>query len=384
MTTLRGITWGHTRGYAPLVVASEIYMDLGSPFRIEWDKRSLTHFGEGPLEQIAAEYDVIMVDHPWIGHAARGGLFLPLDDLFDAAFLDELAGASVGPSYRSYVFEGRPYALPTDAACQASVARTDLLAASGHAWPTSWDEVLELARATGKVAAPLTPVNALSAWFTLCANFGSPAFGEQEGLLVEEDVARRALAWLAELFELVGPDSLTVDPIALLNRMSSTDEVLYAPFSYSYSNYARAGFAPTRLAFRDIPTLDPARPGGAIVGGVGWAICAASERVEEAVAFARWLHGAECQSSTYVLAGGQPGRREAWQDPVANAATNGFFEATLGTMDRGFLRPNYHGFEDFQNQAKLLLADCLRGETDHDAFFGSLRSLYETTRVHAA
>ena len=80
-----------------------------------------------------------------------------------------LAAASVGPSFASYTYGGRQWALPIDAAAQVQAWRPDLIAAP----PKTWDEVMALA-GDGKVLLPLRNPHALMVFFTLAANLGTP------------------------------------------------------------------------------------------------------------------------------------------------------------------------------------------------------------------
>jgi multiple sugar transport system substrate-binding protein len=70
---LRGMTWNHPRGYDPMVAVSAIWKDR-TGVEIDWDKRSLQDFESYPVEELAARYDFIVIDHPHVGqitHPAR-------------------------------------------------------------------------------------------------------------------------------------------------------------------------------------------------------------------------------------------------------------------------------------------------------------------------
>ena len=81
---LQGITWDHPRRYAPLeVLAPEIESRFGC--RIDWTRRSLRAFGDTPVTELARRFDLLIIDHPHCGQAARDGVLLPLDTLLTAA-----------------------------------------------------------------------------------------------------------------------------------------------------------------------------------------------------------------------------------------------------------------------------------------------------------
>ncbi len=62
---LRGITWGHSRGIAPLLAASQWYEELHPGVQLHWKKRTLQEFADFPIEKLTEEYDLLIIDHPW-------------------------------------------------------------------------------------------------------------------------------------------------------------------------------------------------------------------------------------------------------------------------------------------------------------------------------
>ncbi len=73
MIALRGITWDHPRGYQPLAASADPYAaEFG--VRVTWDRRSLKDFGDAPIDLLAADYDLLIIDHPHMGLAAEAGM----------------------------------------------------------------------------------------------------------------------------------------------------------------------------------------------------------------------------------------------------------------------------------------------------------------------
>src|SRR6266853_3615134 len=135
---LRGMAWDHPRARGPLEVISAEWSREGGA-SIAWDARPLKDFEDQPLEELATAYDLILIDHPFVGFAATSKLLLPVEDWVDAAYLADQAANSVGPSYPSYTWEGKQRALAIDAACQVSALRDDLWsAASFGSLPDTW------------------------------------------------------------------------------------------------------------------------------------------------------------------------------------------------------------------------------------------------------
>ncbi|MFI5049130.1 MAG: carbohydrate ABC transporter substrate-binding protein, partial [Gaiellales bacterium] len=164
---LRALGWDHPRCMSPMRACAERWREM-TGVEIDWEARSLEAFGDQPLEEAAAGYDLIVIDHPFCGRAAATRCLTPLDELIDRSALDELRAGAIGPSHDSYDYAGHQWGLATDAACQVSAVRDELL--DGEPAPTTGGAVLELARRRpGAVALPLSPPHAISRWLSISA-----------------------------------------------------------------------------------------------------------------------------------------------------------------------------------------------------------------------
>jgi multiple sugar transport system substrate-binding protein len=343
---LRGVTWDHDRGYAPLAASTRRY---ASEFavRIQWDKRSLKDFGDAPPGALAERYDLLVIDHPHVGVAAETGCLLPLDSWIAPDVLATLARESAGPSHASYSYAGHQWALAVDAAMQTSAYRPDLLCAQ---LPSSWEEAASLA---APLALPLQPTDAICSFLTLCASFAHPAAcGDR---LVDDAIGHRALRTLADLRARAHPSSLDWNPILLLDHMSRSNDVSYCPLAFCYTNYSRAGYAPQLVRFATIPGV-----GGSILGGAGLAVSARCAHAEAACAYAAWICSATIQRTLYVENGGQPGNVAAWKDDAANRLTSSFFRDTLPTLESAWVRPRDRWWPAFQDEAGHVVHAFLR------------------------
>jgi len=298
---LRGIAWDHTRAMGPLSVTAQIFADLHDGCRVTWDRRSLWAFGEEPIDELASRYDLIVLDHPMIGEAVERGLLIPLDAHGSRKWIHEQRSQTVGASHASYAWENQVWAAAIDAACPVAAGRADLLAKEQWTFPETWEEVLALARETGRVALPLKPIDALSLFFSLCANQGYGLMETETGTLVDPDLGVHALAQIQEILSAINSDCLGLNPIDLLNKMSSSRDVIYSPHVFGYSNYGRVGYAPNRIAFGNFVGPGEVPHAGVTLGGAGLAVSAATAHVDEALRYATWVSGAECQSSTMCL-----------------------------------------------------------------------------------
>jgi multiple sugar transport system substrate-binding protein len=349
---LKAIAFEHPRNVLPLKASAEAYQLQHPGVEVAWEARSLRDFEDYPVDRLAERYDLVIMDHPFVGTAVEKGALVPLDEYLPTAYLADQEKNSVGPSYRSYAWEGHQWALAVDAAAQVSAYREDLLGGAGLKVPTTWDEVFGLLGALPdgtKIGLSLNPTHSYCSFVSLCAGLGGEGFWDDaEGL--EPAVAEEALGLLRRLAGEAHEASLELNPIKFTELMASGDEIAYAPLLFGYSSYARPGFAPRLVRFADLPSFRE-EPEGAVLGGVGLAVSAHSKHREEAVDYLSYVAGEECQKGLYFESGGQPGHRAAWEDPEVNERSSGFFRGTLRTMDLAYLRPRYSGFPNFQKKA---------------------------------
>lgn len=376
---LKAIAFDHPRNVLPLKASAEAYRREGASVEVVWEARSLKDFEDYPVDRLAERYDLVIMDHPFVGTAVEKGALVPLDEYLPAGYLADQESNSVGPSYRSYTWGGHQWALAVDAAAQVSAYRADLLEGAGLEVPTTWDEVFGLADALPdgvRIGLSLNPTHAYCSFLSLCAGLKGKGFwDEADGL--ELAVAEEALNLLRRLAGEAHDASFELDPIRFTEFMARGDEVAYAPLLFGYSSYARPGFAPRLVSFTDVPSFRE-EPEGAVLGGVGLAVSAHSERREEAADYLAYVAGGECQKGLYFESGGQPGHRAAWEDRGVNERSSGFFEDTLRTMDLAYLRPRYAGFPGFQKGAGERIHRFLR-----EGGVGRRETAREVNRLHS-
>jgi len=362
--TLRGLTWDHPRGYAPLIKGISEYEHTHPEIKIRWDRRTLREFGEAPIEHYIDRYDLIVVDHPFVGFASSHDVLVELSGFLSEAEKAHLAGDSVGPSWDSYWYSGGLWALPIDAATQVASYRPDLLSQLSGAPPRTFNEVLLLgrkARARGKsVIVAACPIDAISLFFTLTANLGC-AIREDADPFVTEPIARETLDRLHALIAVAHPRSVAWNPIQVYDYMVASSDAVYCPWAYGYSNYSRPE-SPVRLRFINAPAAGTIGCAGTQLGGTGIAVSEHREHKEEAVKYAKWLASSEHQRGTYFREGGQPASLAAWVDPEIDTASGQFFSGTLDTLKKAYIRPRFDGFVAFFERAGIEVNRCLRGE----------------------
>ena len=376
---LNGITWAHSRGISPLLAASQRFSELHPGIEIHWKKRSLQEFADFPLEKVTAHYDLLIIDHPWVGCAAANNCVLPLDEYLSAEYMVDQAGHSTGDSHESYFFEGHHWALAIDAETPAASYREDLLRKHKTTVPQTWNEVLQLAK-KGKVAVPAIPIDLLMNFYMFCIAHGETPF-LQADQVVSQRTGMQALETMQSLYSLIDKRFFRCNPIAVAELMSTTNDYWYCPFAYCYSNYSRTGFAQYLLKYADLVAFDNNLPLRSTIGGTGMAVSSTSAHKEKAVEFAAWICSGTLQSTLYVQHGGQPGHRKAWTDERANALTHNFFRTLLPTMDRGYMRPRYNGYLHFQDHAGQPLQDFLLGKTEAQQVLKEMDRIYRASRT---
>ncbi|MEV0389152.1 hypothetical protein [Nonomuraea sp. NPDC050643] len=349
---MRGLTWDHPRGYAPLDELTRLDLAGDNPYGqvpepIEWDRQPLEGFESEPITRLAQTYDVMVIDHPGLGAATDA--LVPMEELFGP---DELAGLRfAGRSYESYHLDGRQWALPLDAATQVAAARP------GVTVPGTWPELAEFARGT-RTALCLGGPHAFLMFCALCS-----------GDFLDEEAGERALELMAELLALSDPELSLRNPIGVLDAMTA-DAVDCCPLLYGYVTYP--------LTWSDAPAWPGAAP-GSVLGGTGLVV---SRRrigtIREAVrAHLLRLTSEPVQARLFPAVGGQPAARSVWTAQDGGRPATGFYRDTLATMEAAWIRPRFPGYITLQERSSALIRDGLLARTPAAAL---LRDLHEDWR----
>jgi len=369
---LRGITWEHRRAIDPLLSTLGLFRSRHPEIGIQWFSRPLHGFEFTPIVDLAKEYDLIVLDHPFVGDIAASSCLLPIEDLIAP---DEPA-AFVGPSLESYRFAGRLWAIPIDAACQVAVSRPDLMGKLDQLPPANWNESIRLghraAEANLSLAIGLRGVHSLMSFFSLCANLGSPCSVDPHHAFVDPDTAHAALTMLRDLVALCPRQCLDWNSIELHDAMVARDDLLFCPAVYCYATYAEADQR-RPLRFHDMP--GPRGYHGSTIGGTGLGISAQCQRPEAAKAYVRFAASLPAQFA-FAHHHGQPALRGIWDNEQINQHYGGCYRATHNTMEKSWIRPRYRGYLDFQAKAGNLIEQHLRGSIPEASLLDCLAKLH--------
>ncbi|SEB55144.1 carbohydrate ABC transporter substrate-binding protein, CUT1 family [Paramicrobacterium humi] len=331
----RGLTWDHPRGLMPLIAAAD-RLAAATGIEIRWDVQPLEGFEAAPIVEIAEEYDLIVLDHPHLGEAVQTGSLQPIDQVLGGASKELDPSAFVGPSVRSYQFEGRLWALPLDAATQVSAVRADL-----GPMPDTWTDAVAASSALRTMLCLGGPHGILMALSIALAEGAEP---DERGA-VPLDRLRDALELIGELAAKSLP-VIDVNPIRVLDRMAA-GEVDYCPLLYQYVNYALPG-AGHRVRFSGAPR-GGAGVRGSVIGGTGLAVSRRCEPSPELIDHLCWLVSPSAQTRFIPRHEGQPARSSAWTDDGLNDSSLDFYRGTLPTIEQSWVRPCHVGFPRLQN-----------------------------------
>ncbi len=347
MTSFRGLTWDHPRGYAPLAAAARA---CAAEIEIRWETQPLEGFEATPIPELARSYDLIVLDHPHLGEAVAAGCLAPVDDVIGAEAAERIAAAAVGASASSYDYAGRTYALPLDAAAQVQVLQPALL--GDRPAPASWPDVLALA-ADHPLALSLAGPHALLTFFSICAGLGAAPLASGSEAPVPPERGLEALELMQQLLARSVAALHGANPIQLLEAMARERAAACCPLVYGYVTYATAACGREALRFADAPGL------GSTLGGTGIAVTQRCPRDPALAAHLSWLLDPVTQSGFIARHAGQPAARAAWSDAVLDDSAGGFYAGTRRTLEAAWVRPRFPGYIEFQRRASDLIRSGL-------------------------
>lgn len=374
---LRGITWNHSRALPPLVATAQRFEEQNPGVRIQWEKRSLHEFGHADIATLAHNFDLLIIDHPMTGDAEAKGVLTDLLPLLLSEEIDDLRDDSLGPSFSSYLYQGKLYALPIDAAAPAASFRPDLFEQHDLKEPELWNDVMALAR-SGWVRMPAFSADLFLNFMGLCVSRGSAVAASPEQL-IDHEIGTRCLEQLAELAALLPDEIYQMNPIAVYERMSGEDSFAYCPFAYTYSNYSRNGFGAKQVRFSNPVALEKGLPMRTVLGGTGIAISAKCNEPALALDYSSFVTSRSCQSTLYGMCGGQPARRSAWHDPLLNQITDDFFSRTAASIETAYVRPRYKGYVGLQERAGETIAQFCKTHGNTRKALEEIDALYRSS-----
>jgi len=375
---LKGIAWGHPRGYEPLIAASVEFKKRNPNVSIKWDVRSLKEFGYMPIEDLIERYDLITIDHPYMGQADKKGLLLKLEQHFTEKELTTLEEQSIGSCFNSYEYNNHLYALPIDAAALIAAYRKDSMEELGLSLPKTHEELKNFYKKVPQgfaVAWALCPTDLWCTFLTICAQTAGPGFINNR--LFDKKIGSKVLDEIKFHLEFLHAESINWNPMEILDRMGNEEEIIYCPYLFGYTNYSRKGYAKKLVHFSNSP-VGQQKNISTLLGGVGLGVSSKSNYPEMAANFVEFVAGSEIQEGVFTLNGGQPANLIAWKNKNNNVLCNNFFTDTLSTIEKTYVRPKHPGWNEFQEQGADLLHEGLLNNRASNKMMDDLNELYKT------
>jgi len=382
MTELVGIAWDHPRGVAGLrAVQDRLAAELGTTVR--WETHSLADFSAASIADVAARYDLVVYDHPFVGDIAADNLMVDLTRYLSPDRVTAFRDDAVGHGIDLFTRDDRLWGLPIDAAVQVAAFRPDLCARVGldadSLARAPFEDIVDRLNGAGfRLATSFSGVGSIMVFFTLCNQLGAPPFAT-EGEMVPRAIGERAIDVMRRILEVSPPEILDWESIAALEAMARRDDLAWCPCVFGFSAYAMDGYGDADGRWPLAFTAGPVPPGGVraegIIGGAGVGVSSRCAAPEAAVAYIARLFDADIQRAM-GLALAQPGRRSVWQDTSLNAASRDFYANTLQVMDGGYIRPRWRGWVPRQDAAGDCLEAHLRQGTPAGRVLDDLHAIF--------
>jgi multiple sugar transport system substrate-binding protein len=368
-----GLTWDHPRGYVALEKAAEQARAQGLP--LQWKRQPLEGFESHPIEELADQYDLIVLDHPHIGDAVAADCLQPLESLFDASALQAWKAQSIGNTFESYLYGGKHWALPLDAASQVAAYREDRLEESP---PATWDATIAFAR-RHPVSLSLAGPHAILTLFSMSAAHGDAPVAVNPERLFEGPGASAAWELMLQLYAISYKGWAERNPIAILEALARDAQAVYCPLVFGYVNYSVANDQRHAIHFTDVPAGPNGRL-GSVLGGTGLAVSRHTKVSAALLAHLAGLLSPATQRDFIPFADGQPSARLAWSDANVNKAWGGFFAQTKRTLEQAIVRPRHPRYVPFQTAASAFVRQALAESLGATEVVNTLQMLYERHR----
>jgi multiple sugar transport system substrate-binding protein len=370
---LKGVTFSHPRIVQPLLAASAMFAEKEPGTVIEWTEHSLQDFEELSLCKISERFDVFAYDHPLIGDAVGQGCVVDLEEA-RPGMIARLRQSSLGLCTESYVVGNKLLGVPFDGAVQSSAWVTARFSNGGP--PLQLTDLIAFAADDGResVALPLLPAHAGCTFLTLAASV-SELGPEERRFYLDASRIRGALASLKVLIDHSSPRSVDLDPINILDEMSSGGPVQYSPILFGYGTYASSVLNVHPLSFGRAISVG-GLPSQALLGGAGIGVSENSKYREKAIDFAEFVTSDPVVHKAIRENRGQSGLKTGWQSSVDVAMDKNFFDATRDAMATGIVRPRFAGFVSFLHELGEAVVHMVQTETPPEQAAHSIGLLF--------
>jgi multiple sugar transport system substrate-binding protein len=274
------------------------------------------------------QYDLAIIDNPWMGDFAKAGFLKPLDsyikttpgyDYQDFAAplraIDEVDGKSYGVPFYNYALGliYRKDLLPT--------APTTLAGLAADA------KKLTTSSRAGIAMQPQRGYKAFEEWGNYLMAAGGTIYGSDGKVHIDTAEGRKALQTYIDMYHSSAPkDSLNWAFDEALRSVSSDKSAMMVSYNWMLPTLNNPDGPAGDLAGKF--ALAPMPGGAQVLGSWSWAIPANATADQADWAFVSWLTSKEGETQR-VLAGGAPVRTSVLSDPKVLASGSGaaYFQA---------------------------------------------------------
>lgn len=286
-----------------------------------------------------SDFDVIILDNPWVDEFGEANFLEPLDSYIEAAGEDYNFDDFIDPIAEIGIYNDTVYGIPFYNYALGLIVRQDLLDEAGLAAPESLEDYVALVEElttdeiSGAAMQPQRGYKIFEEWKNWLYATGGELMDEDGNIIIDNEAAQEALLTYIEVYENFAPENS-------LNW--GFDEALRA---------VAGGEAATMLSYNwMLPTLnDPDGPAGdlagnfrllevpggkAVLGTWHWAIPHNAADKEASWSFIEWLTSPEIDRDRVIM-GGAPVRESVVTDEAVWEAGFGeeYYTTVLGILE---------------------------------------------------
>ena len=340
--------------------------------RIEWEQLDFDELFYDSRRQFASgsvNFDLLMIDHPWVGELAVNGWLVDMSELLTSEQKRDLEEDADRSSLEAYRYDTRLWSLPVDSACQILAFRPDLVGAAVDQLPGDWDSFLALGKSvhepphrcayTNQFGGP----NHFLTLLGIAAALGDDPYTEPSRGM-DRDAGARGLDILRRVWEL-SIESQVESPEMLAHRtfplMMSEDRAAMCPGVFAYITHYGGG-GERQLGIADMPVMPETGKRTSLLGGMGLAIASASPHRDAAWEYAWFAMSREVQAGVFIENGGQPGRVSALTTGFADDECAGFGPVLAAALNGCYIRPTAPGWHRAERAGGDVVSRFLAGE----------------------
>lgn len=260
------------------------------------------------------QYDLAIIDNPWMGDFAKAGFLKPLDGY---------VSSTTGYDYQDFAaplraineVNGKTYGVPFYNYALGLIYRKDLLPTP----PMTLDELAADAKrltTSGRAGIAMQPqrgYKAFEEWGNYLMAAGGSIYGSDGKVAIDTSEGRKALQTYVDMYRSSAPkNSLNWGFDEALRSVSTGKSAMMVSYNWMLPTLNKPGGPAGPLA--DKFALAPMPGGAQVLGSWSWAIPANSTTDQADWAFVSWLTS-KAGETQRVLAGGAPVRTSVLSDP---------------------------------------------------------------------